>query len=414
MNLREEILRFKKLTNILTEGKLEDFITKIKQSYDDTYDDIIEDIYNEDPSPSKKYFIWISKTYIERDQAGLDIDIDGLIEMVKYFDKNQHKFEKKDIYQYTYDEFIQKYEEAITKISKRELALSGVDKLYEDDKYVLVRPKNEEASCKYGANTKWCIASNTNNYFTSYSTDNLFFFIIDKLREPIPGKKKSPNYFKIAIQYEPPRSGLFNSEESYLKDKPTMNFREKIDKEIFLRQSQVGYISYWNAIDDEVSPSTVKKYIDKDILKKFIQLIKQYTYNVYLNFYDTYLKKKEQFDVDRYFKIKGEVEQKRSELKTLKKSYSATKAIRFVNETLSMFENLQTYLRVMKLPPKTFDEFLEFNKTKEQFYTFQKNKEILDKKLETTIKELENLEEIFYEMNREKESIGYRISFDKR
>jgi len=68
----------------------------------------------------------------------------------------------------------------------------------------------------------------------------------------------------------------------------------------------------------------------------------------------------------------------------------------------------------MKLPPKTFDEFLEFNKTKEQFYSFQKNKEILDKKLETTIKELEKLEEIFNEMNIEKESIGYRINFNVR
>lgn len=396
MNLREEILRFKKLTNILTENKLDDFTTKISQTYDDTYDDIILDIYNDDPSPSKKYFIWISKTYIERDQAGLDIDVDGLIEMVKYFDKNQHKFEKKDLYQYTYDEFIQKYEEAITKISKRELALSGVDKLYEDDKYVLVRPKNEEASCKYGANTKWCIASNTNNYFTSYSDDNLFFFIIDKLREPIPGKKKSPNYFKIAIQYEPETSSI------------------SLGKEAFLRQSQFGDITYWNSIDDSVSPSTVKKYIDKDILKKFIYLIKQYTYNLYLNYYDTLSKKKELFDEKKYEQIKSELQQKKRELGTLQRSYSATKAVRFVNQTISMFENLQDYLRVMKLPPKTFDEFLDFNKTKDQFYDFKRNKDILDEKLETARKELEELQKIFNTMSEERDSLSYRISFENR
>ena len=411
MNLNEQIYR---INSLLIEGKLEDLIKKYNHEYNDEYDGIIELAYEGDPSPSKKYFTWMSKIYIERDQANSHISIDDLIQMIQYFDKNNHKFEKKDIYQYTYDEFIKKYEEAIIKISKRELVLSGVDKLYEDDKYVLVRPKNKEASCKYGSNTKWCIASNTNNYFNNYSEDNLFFFIIDKLREPIPGKKKSPNYFKIAIQYEPPMSGLFNNNTSYIKSKPSFYFTERISKEAFLQQSQNGDISYWNAIDDQVTPSTVKKYIDKDTLKKFIYLIKQYTYNIYLNYYDTLSKKKEQFNSDKYLQLIDELEQKKRELGTLKRSYSATKSVRFVNQTISMFENLQDYLRIMKLPPKTFDEFLDFNKTKDQFYDFKRNKEILDKKLEITEKELEELQKIYNTMENEKDSIGYNISFRGR
>jgi hypothetical protein len=401
MNLREEILRIKNISNflhnktILSEGKLEELTNKYRSEYGDTYDGIIEDAYEGDPSPSKKYFTWISKIFIERDQAGMDININDLISLIQYFDKNQHKFEKKDIYQYTYDEFIKKYEEAITKISKREMALSGVDKLYEDDKYVLVRPKNKEASCKYGSNTKWCIASNTNNYFNNYSDENLFFFVIDKLREPIPGKRKSQNYFKIAIQYNP------NSSMQW----------QLYDKDEFLRGSQEGVITYWNAIDDEVSPSTVKKYVDKDLLKEFIKKIREYTYKLYAGYYDSQVKKKESFDESKLKDLELEFTQKNKELKTAQRSYNATKAVKVVNESLALYRVYMEYSRVMKLPPKEMDEFLNFINIKDNYYKSLKVKEGLDIRLDTINNELNQISNKIHELRGQQNSIYNYINF---
>jgi hypothetical protein len=401
MNLREEILRIKNISNflhnktILSEGKLEELTNKFRSEYGDTYDGIIEDAYEGDPSPSKKYFTWISKIFIGRDQAGMDININDLISLIQYFDKNQHKFEKKDIYQYTYDEFIKKYEEAITKISKREMALSGVEKLYEDDKYVLVRPKNKEASCKYGSNTKWCIASNTNNYFNNYSDENLFFFVIDKLREPIPGRKKSQNYFKIAIQYNPNSSMQWHQ---YSRDE-------------FLRGSQEGVITYWNAIDDEVSPSTVKKYVDKDLLKEFIKKIREYTYKLYAGYYDSQVKKKESFDESKLKDLELEFTQKNKELKTAQRSYNATKAVKVVNESLALYRVYMEYSRVMKLPPKEMDEFLNFINIKDNYYKSLKVKEGLDIRLDTINNELNQISNKIHELRRQQNSIYNYINF---
>ena len=400
MNLREEIKRINGLTNflsnktILSESKLDDLLQYYNDKYDDEYDGIIEVAYEEDPSPTKKYFNWMSKIFIELDQKGLPIEINDLVLMINYFDKNQHKFEKKDIYQYTYDEFVKKYEESITKITKKELELSGVEKLYEDDKYLLVRPKNKEASCKYGANTKWCIASNTNNYFENYSNANLFFFVIDKLREPIPGKKKSKNYFKIAIQYDP----------------PTSNWR---NKEYFLKNSKNGDFAYWNSIDTEVKPETIRKYIGRDLLGVFINLIRDYTYNLYLTYYNQQYKKEQEFNKYRYEELYNLLEEKNKELRTAQRSYSSTKAVRFIKQTLEVYDTVMDYYRVMKIEPKSFDQFLEFNGIKDKYYNLLKIKENLDKKLKIITDEVNDLQSEFNIIRDQKDSISYDINFGK-
>ena len=98
MNLREEIKRINGLTNflsnktILSESKLDELLQNYNDKYDDEYDGIIEVAYEEDPSPTKKYFNWMSKIFIELDQKHLPIEINDLVLMINYFDKNQHKF----------------------------------------------------------------------------------------------------------------------------------------------------------------------------------------------------------------------------------------------------------------------------------------------------------------------------------
>jgi len=84
---------------LLTEGKLEDLLNKYENDLGDDFDidlqNQVEEFYDEDPSPTKKSFTWMSKIYIDKYLKYDEIDEDNLIEMIKYFDKNIHKFEKK-------------------------------------------------------------------------------------------------------------------------------------------------------------------------------------------------------------------------------------------------------------------------------------------------------------------------------
>jgi len=61
-------------------------------------------------------------------------------------------------------------------------AKSRAVKVYEDDEVLVVSPKSYEASCYYGANTKWCTASSGHrSYFDKYNIGgNLYYFINKK------------------------------------------------------------------------------------------------------------------------------------------------------------------------------------------------------------------------------------------
>jgi hypothetical protein len=61
-------------------------------------------------------------------------------------------------------------------------AKSQVEKLYEDDTYLVLKPKTYEASCYYGSGTKWCTSSkDTKEHFRKYSKEgNLYYFINKK------------------------------------------------------------------------------------------------------------------------------------------------------------------------------------------------------------------------------------------
>ena len=392
-------------SKLLTEGKLEDLIKKYENDLGDKfygwYKNQIEEFYEEDPSPTKKYFTWMSKILIDRDIKGLDTDEYNLIEMIKYFDKNIHKFEKKDIYQYTYEEFIKKYEQVISKVTKKELETSGVEKLYGDegDRYILVRPKNKEASCKYGANTKWCIASTSSNYFDSYSNDSLFFFVIDRERIPIEGKKKSEAYFKVAIQYNPEKHLKWN------------DYKSKDWKDTFLAQSQSGIFRFWNAVDDEVTSGTVTKYIPKELITKFIKLIKEYTYKVYLDYYDRMQQSSSTFDKKKLAELRKLVKQKDEEREQKWNEWVNSDSRDFVDEMLSQHQNMLDFAEQYDLKPKSFYDFLNFMGLEQRYEEEYKKDQELEKIYQQSYDEYIKLNGEFNRMAIESKSFKERISF---
>jgi hypothetical protein len=85
--------------------------------------------------------------------------------------------------------------ETLSQKEARSRAKKGAKKIYEDGNIFVVMPKTHEASCYYGAGSRWCTTQKDNeDYFQQYSEDGyLFYFIV---KHPVAGDKK---FYKMAM-----------------------------------------------------------------------------------------------------------------------------------------------------------------------------------------------------------------------
>jgi len=170
--------------DLLAEGRLDD----AKEKYPDDAE-YIDQLSKIDPSGNNKYLMWMAKQldYHTRgmSNAGKEILVEILTELIQSFHKNIQRLEKKDINQY---KSLDDVETAIKSLGatvkqkrekKKEVAQEGSRIVYESDKYFVVRPETEEASCYYGRNTQWCIsATESQNYFGDYTRRGKAFYMV--------------------------------------------------------------------------------------------------------------------------------------------------------------------------------------------------------------------------------------------
>ena len=123
--------------------------------------------------------------------------IEEVIELVKDFDKYSSQFPKKDINQYvSFNELESVINFVRTKNKDKELE-SQAKKIYEKGDFVVIQPKTEQASCKYGSYTKWCVTSKGSGHFGRYTAGRQgLYFIINK------AKSTNKNYSKVAIHFD--------------------------------------------------------------------------------------------------------------------------------------------------------------------------------------------------------------------
>jgi len=174
---------------------------------------VLDHFVSEDPSGNNKYLMWMIKTYLsEESTAPFEIT-----SVVKRFHKNLDRLtpafimnmdvnfgpdsriptSPKNIDSYDYLEILERVMDEMdaiqTKKEKEKEAKEGVDKLYEDDRWLLVKPNTYEGSCYYGSSTKWCTASKDYpKHFEDYSKRGVLFYIIDKTKDV-------GDFFKIAL-----------------------------------------------------------------------------------------------------------------------------------------------------------------------------------------------------------------------
>ena len=226
-----------KFINLLIEGKKERIIDKFRSQLEPLGDESIqyaEKIIDQDPSATKKYSEWGIKKLIDTNKDPHDvyqdkslIDIASIIisEIIKYhqivdkvspekvrtmFDFNEihdHfsdektedkiKNKPKDINSFTnlvdLNYFNDQYDEYVESVQTEKDIKKEADKIYEDDRFLIIRPLSHKSSCYYGANTQWCTTSKDNeDYFNRYTSKGKLYYIIDK-------KSSDKTYGKMAL-----------------------------------------------------------------------------------------------------------------------------------------------------------------------------------------------------------------------
>lgn len=176
------------IQSLLFEGRLEDLQKK--------YPNIdVKELAANDPSPTKKYVEWMIK------QLSQGVKKEDLVPTIQYFNRNQNKFQKKDINQYKslkdLEDAAKDAESKKSNTQQRKIAKAeGTEKIYEDEKILVLRIDTKEACVFYGSNTRWCITMKDSSYYEQYKSSNvIFYFVLSKV-------KRDDDFNKIALAYE--------------------------------------------------------------------------------------------------------------------------------------------------------------------------------------------------------------------
>ena len=219
-----------KLITLLLEDKKERLIDKFRNQLEPLGGESIqyaEKIIDQDPSATKKYSEWAIKKFIT---IGGKFSLQHTTDQVNKVVKNYHsivdrlskeKVEKiidgddsnnafnsedsknkvlkspKDINSfetlYELQKFLTLYDKFQFLSDQEEKSKKESEKLYEDDRFLIIRPLSHTSSCYYGANTKWCTTTRDNDdYFNKYTSKGKLYYIIDK-------KSSDKTYGKMAL-----------------------------------------------------------------------------------------------------------------------------------------------------------------------------------------------------------------------
>jgi len=179
---------------LLNEGRKEDLKKKYSTKFNEEDLDFILNI-SDLGDFNHKYTDFVLKNTDGDGELDTN-ELEHLVGLIQDFDKYQSQFPKKDINQYvSVNELESVINHARTKKKEKEEE-KKIDKVYEDNKFVVVKPKSEAASCKYGSSTTWCVTSRGTGHFDRYTSGaQELYFIINKVNST------DKNYSKVAVHY---------------------------------------------------------------------------------------------------------------------------------------------------------------------------------------------------------------------
>ena len=165
-----------------------------------------------DKTKTKKYLPFMLKTWVDRTSEVTNSA--HLVQLVNMFDELLPYIKNKDIYHKDYESithFLSVLDNAmVDKEDNTFVREEHINILYESDEFILLQPKTHRGSCKYGANTKWCTASKTDEgTFNRYFKNGFLVYVISK-KDTIGSE-----YKKIAFYSKKNEDPILDSIETY-------------------------------------------------------------------------------------------------------------------------------------------------------------------------------------------------------
>ena len=159
-------------SKLIKEGRVEDFKSKFGQKFTPANADRI--VANVSP----KFLNWVGKTF---DSIDFNSNFQDLVLKLREFDKISSNLPKTDINSYkSLSELYQALNDYANRPRRQARKVEGGNVVYEDDRFFIVNPLTQEASCYYGKGTKWCTAADSSHQFNQYNQDGKLFYILDK------------------------------------------------------------------------------------------------------------------------------------------------------------------------------------------------------------------------------------------
>ena len=179
------------LSQVLFEGRKDEFLSKYREKFTE---DNIKKIFmvSRELASNQKFLNFLGKVI---SPESFNDDMMKAKIAIEKFIKFQKNLEIKDINQYeTLKDIVDAIEKHENKVRRDVKQVEGADVVYEDNRFTVVSPKTHQASCYYGAGSKWCTAAkSSDSHFMSYNRDGKLFYFLDKKA------KSDSRFYKVAM-----------------------------------------------------------------------------------------------------------------------------------------------------------------------------------------------------------------------
>ena len=143
-----------------------------------------------DPTPHKEYTQWLIRNYINSNVHVEDVAT-NITSLLRTFDflKRRRLIADRDINQYNFNSLHRVVRNThIPSKKEPEQSRGDYKEIFRNDRLIVIIPRDQEAACFWGQNTRWCTAAKDNNMFKSYNQIGSLYIIIP--RKPVrPGEK---------------------------------------------------------------------------------------------------------------------------------------------------------------------------------------------------------------------------------
>lgn len=185
--LIEEISRMRQMMNLneISSEKLHTYYSDIDQ---DVFNKIVKADPTQKPDGSVgSYTKWMLNLY-KKGNLKLE-DLYKATEYIGLYIKNKQHLKGVDMNKFkslselfnVIQPFIENPDEFKSNKEKYNEIKDGAEKLYEDEKWIVIHPKTKEASCLYGKGTQWCTAAEqSDNMFDYYNEEGKLYININK------------------------------------------------------------------------------------------------------------------------------------------------------------------------------------------------------------------------------------------